>query len=544
MKKTIAMFLVFVMALSLLAGCGNTKQEETQSGTTQAQQTEAGKEETQAENNEPKVLHIGTMSQWTGVDLSQLDSSFTSQELIIDSLVRIDENGNLQPNMASAVTQSEDGLTITVTIPDDLYFSTGEKLLPEDVKYSIERFLEISPMASQMEPLQSVEISGQDVILTFSSFATGVPVFLANTFISYVDKDVAEQSTKDDMLWGAKPYGLYYLDNYVEGASVTLKKNEYYKTNNELVTNKGVAYYDEIVVTFYADSFALLTAVNSGAEDVAFDCNSVADQFDTNNYSVILGTPNVTIHYLTMNTHDGILQDELVRKAVVYAVDREAMVADDGALTAEYSPLPYGLPNCSTQFAEEYKAAYGTDLNKAKELLTQAGWTDTDGDGYVDKDGQILELKYLCNDSDMSNNTAQTLLYSLKEIGVKLNIQAFANYGHYTNIAEGDYDISAQQFGWDEAGFIASMLMWCDTAVMENYANAEQLNTLVADLSGNPSADARTKDAYEVCKLLTEDLLLTPIYTENSFYAFNANAAGILDPAVGTYCFNDMAPQK
>lgn len=523
MKSKIAILVALTMVLSLLVGCGATGDK--------------------TQDNEDKVLHIGTMSPWVGVDLSQLDSTFTSQELISDPLFYTDENGNLIPVMASAVKQSEDGLTITVTMPEDLSFHTGEKVLPEDIKYSIDRFRELSPMADQLAQMKSVEVNGQDVILTFDSFSSGILPFLSSNWISFVDKDVAEASNKDELLWGADPYGLYYLDTYVEGASVTLKRNEYYKTNNNLVDNKGVGYYDEIIVTFYADDFSLLTAINSGEVDMAFDCNSIADQIAGPDTTVVVGTPNVTIHYLTMNTHSGILQDELVREAIVYAVDREKMTADYDALTAEYSPLPVGLPCCTEDFAKEYKAKYGTDLEKAKGLLAQAGWKDNDGDGYVEKDGKTLELKYLCRDSEMTNNTAQTLMYSLQEIGIKMNIQAFANYGHYTPIAEGDYDIAQQQIGWFEPTVIASMLLWCDTGVMENYGKADELNALVGDLTTNPSAEARTQDTYSISKMVTEDLLLTPIYTENSFYVYNTNAAGLIDPVVGNYLFNDIKPQ-
>ena len=78
-----------------------------------------------------------------------------------------------------------------------------------------------------------VDFDGQKVIMHLSEFTSDLFTTLSGQMYNIQDKDVLDSTSDDDLLWGAQPYGMYYLDEYVEGSHVVLKRNDYYKTYNQ-----------------------------------------------------------------------------------------------------------------------------------------------------------------------------------------------------------------------------------------------------------------------------------------------------------------------
>ena len=119
MKRYLAILVAAMMMVCLLAGC-------------------AGGDK--ATGGEKETLIIGEAGQWWGLDTTLLDGSNFTQGLVADPLVVLDENGNMQPCIASAVAVSDDGKDITLTIPKGMKYASGEEVLPEDVVASLTRF--------------------------------------------------------------------------------------------------------------------------------------------------------------------------------------------------------------------------------------------------------------------------------------------------------------------------------------------------------------------------------------------------------------------
>ena len=194
MKKTVSILLSLLLVIGLLAGC-------TGGG--------GGGGETPAADGERTSVVIAESSQWWGADCVQLDGTSFGQCLIQEPLVALDDEGNMVPAIAEAVNVSEDGLTITLTIPTGMYYASGEELLPEDVKASLDRFKAVAPFASNLDAVESIEVDGQDVILNLSEFASDISCSLSGTIVTVQDKDVLDTTSDDDLLWGAHPYGPY-----------------------------------------------------------------------------------------------------------------------------------------------------------------------------------------------------------------------------------------------------------------------------------------------------------------------------------------------
>ena len=184
-----------------------------------------------------------------------------------------------------------------------------------------------------------------------------------------------------------------------------------------------------------------------------------------------------------------------MRQAISMAVDKEnftkVLLNDNGAPAK--GPFPANLP-----FGGDAVKDLPYDLEGAKKLLREAGYVDTDGDGYVDKNGKNLELRYLTYTSRQELPLlAEALQGALDKIGVKLKVNATDN--HKTFIKNGEYDIYAKAIvtaptgdpeyyftshivpgAVDNAGFYNSDIM----AELENemhntYGNKERSNIAV-----------------------------------------------------------------
>ena len=295
MKKYLAIFVAAIMLACLFAGCmggGNG--------------ASAGRE----------TLVIGEANQWWGLDTTLLDGSNFTQGLVADPLVVLDENGNMQPCIASAVQTSEDGKTITLTIPKGMKYASGEEVLPEDVVASLSRFKKVSPFTTNLDPLESMDIDGDNVILHLSEYTSDIAVTLAGSFVTVQDKDVLDSSTDDELLWGAQPYGMYYLTDYVDGSHVELTRNPGYITHNPNVENKGPAHVEKVTVRFISEEFSMANAFNVNDIQAIFDISADGlTQITRDDINVVRKSSIPAVDYLEYNISSPMLTDPKVREA-------------------------------------------------------------------------------------------------------------------------------------------------------------------------------------------------------------------------------------
>ena len=131
--------------------------------------------------------------------------------------------------------------------------------------------------------------------------------------------------------------------------------------------------------------------------------------------------PDVNATYMVFDTTDPILSDVSVRQAILYAIDRQSIV---DALQNGHGSVTNAPMKPSSPVYPDGLNDYAYSVDKAKELLAQAGWTDTDNDGFADKDGQKLHLTYIYSTNTENTQLAQVLQQYLKMAGIELELIA------------------------------------------------------------------------------------------------------------------------
>ena len=214
--KMLAMLIVLALLMSIATACGEPA---VGSNATNDPSANNANMATDAPVNPVGPIEVPEQlvivdSEWDGVDMYQCDSWNDMQCLYADSILNKADDGTALPGIASNSVWSDDGLTWTLTFPEGMYYSTGEQLEPEDVVASIEHGLECSSYADGYQYIESMEISGRDVIFHLSQFQADMEFNFMQCFVGVIDKDELDSMTNEELLWGCHPYGPYYVEEY------------------------------------------------------------------------------------------------------------------------------------------------------------------------------------------------------------------------------------------------------------------------------------------------------------------------------------------
>lgn len=482
---------------------------------------------------------------WEGVDLFQVSSWNDMQTLLADTVLGTDpETKEATPNIASESVWSEDGLTWTLTFPEGMYYSTGEQLEPEDFIASVEYGKEVSEYADGYTNIESMEVDGRNVIVHLSEYQADMEYNFESCFVGIIDKDEIDNMSKDEKLWGCHPYGAYYLDEYEPGAYAILKANPGYKTNNPFVENKGACPIQTVKVVFSGESFTFAEGIQNGEYDVLSTVPmEYYDELCANSDVTVTEASGAQIYYAEMNLTDPILSDINVRKAIIKGMSRDNLAAYmDATLKPAYCLILSRCLNYSDEAVDYYKENYDYDPEAAAQLLADAGWADTDGDGILDKEGTPLSFTFDCRDTESSKAIAQSLQIDLKAIGIDMQITT--QDWSYVNqdVQDGNFQMAYLGLGWSEPFLL--MDMFCQRNPECTNPDSEGQEALVAEARKIINFEDRTKAITELQKKIMDYCTLLPFAEADSYRVWRSNIQGIKYTTSGGFWLNDVVTDE
>ena len=411
MKKP-AILLAGVLAVSALTGCG---------GGNTAQQTGE------------KTFVYGTMAygmamENVGTDPHNSYSGWSTIRYGIgETLFKFNENMELEPWVAESFEQVDD-YTIRIKINDNAAFSNGKKVTGEAVKACLDDLIARHDRAPKDLKIESITADGQFVTIKSAEKMPALLNYLADPYGCIID---TEAGIKDNIAVGTGPYKAVKVTD----TQIDLVANENYWGDVKPKMAK-------ITVKSIPDGDTLTMAMQNGELDAAQGLPYASiDIFkqDTDKFK-LSQTDTSRVYQAAFSFRNADLQDLRVRQAISMSIDRDKFtkVLLNGNGTAAIGPFPANLP-----FGGNAVTGVSYDATRAKALLQEAGYADTDGDGYVDKNGKNLELKYLTYTSRQELPLlAEYAQAELKKIGIKLNVNATDNYKSF--LKSGDYDIFAK----------------------------------------------------------------------------------------------------
>lgn len=338
-----------------------------------------------------------------------------------ETLFKFNEHMELEPWLAESFEQVDD-YTVRIKINDAAKFSNGKAVDGAAVKKCLDALIQNHDRAPRDLKISAIEADGQFVTIKSAEKVPALLSYLSDPYGCIVDVDAGVQ---DKIVIGTGPY---------KAVKVTDTQIDLVPNENYWGTVKPKL--DKIIVKSITDGDTLTMAMQNGELDAVQGLPYSSLKLFGDGYKISQSDTS-RVYQIAFNFNTPELQDVNVRRAISMAIDKDGFckVLLDGNGTPAIGPFPANLT-----FGDNAVHAAPYDLDGAKKLLADAGWSDTDGDGYVDKDGKNLELRYLTYTSRQELPLlAEAAQANLKLIGVKLNVNATDNYKPL--LKSGDYDL-------------------------------------------------------------------------------------------------------
>ena len=337
--------------------------------------------------------------------------------LVFSSLVRFDAAQKPVPDLAEAWEVSDDGLMWTFFIRDDVRFHDGHHLTARDVEFTYRSIMDpenASPMAERYELIDRAEAEGDYVFRIILRYPCASLLHKLSCAIApeHLLENVDLHSTSFNRLpVGAGPFR---LTDWADDDTITLDANrEYFQ--------KGRPILDRLIFKAYPDRRRALQAIAEGKMDVALNLAASDLLFVSRRGAFrVYSALGASCYAVILNVGSPIFRDIRVRKALDYAIDRDSIISNQLKGHSRICTGPFGV-NSWAYNPNVQPVPY--DVQKARELLAQAGWEDTDGDGVLDRDGELFELSLTVpNISDSLERIAVAIRAQLMKAGIRVKL--------------------------------------------------------------------------------------------------------------------------
>ncbi|WP_345752777.1 ABC transporter substrate-binding protein [Microbacterium rhizophilus] len=404
------------------------------------------------EQDDPDAVAGGTLRLSSSQDPACLDGHQVSSaalqllgRLYYDNLVSLDATGTPTPWLAESWDISEDGRQYTFHLKDGVTFSDGAKLDAAAVVANFDHMADPatkSPLAAAyIDPIESTEIVDDLTLKVNLEYAYSPFLYvLAQGWLGLDSpKQIAEDP--DGICLAPVGTGPFVVEEYTPGEGLTLTKREDYAWSADYLNHEGAAYLDRIEISFVAEPAVRFSSLTSGEFDAT---DNIAPQ----NAAAVKADPAITYNNIsrignpqriTLNTARPPFDDLKVRQALALGIDTEGIAAAVGF--GEYEPRHAFLSPTTQYYDAAAEEDWTYDPEAAAELLDEAGWDETDAEGYRVKDGTRLTAEFPVTETAAPGSLNDLIQSELKKLGVELKLIQLPTAEATERRRNGQYDI-------------------------------------------------------------------------------------------------------
>lgn len=408
MKKLLTLILCLAMVLTVFAGCSSTPAtEEGASSSGEAAQGEAA----DSEYKDTLVFAMNTDVQSLDPQIQNDTTSEQVVKMLYNTLLKFEDDGTVVGDLAESWSVSEDKLTWTFNLKQGVKFHNGKELTSADVKATFDRALnaeagglrttEIIKMFTAVEAPDPYTVT----ITTDGPYGP-MESLMCNMSLGIMDADYIEQYGLDlgTSVEGENGTGPFKVVSWERDQEIVVERfDDYFGTPAKLQT---------VVYTVIPEAASRVIALETGEVDV-IDKPTNEDlerlEADTENFTV-LRKPTISQRLFRFGCNDPIISNTKVRQAIVYAIDRQAII--DALFTG--SAYPSTAPLAPVTFGYSDLGEIEQDLELAKSLLAEAGYPD----GF---DTKIVTTERYQNGIEL----AEIISQQLAEIGINAKIEVW-----------------------------------------------------------------------------------------------------------------------
>ncbi|HJQ90259.1 MAG TPA: ABC transporter substrate-binding protein [Acidimicrobiia bacterium] len=460
------------------------------------------------------------------------------------------------PGLAESWEEVEPGIEYVYTLREGLTWSDGDPLTAEDVAWNINtgRDQGWDNMVSTVGNIEATVIDERTVQLVSSVPDPKLPtmdVYLVPQHIwepVATDYDAATQYAADDGV-GSGPF---VITEFTPGQSVVMEANpSYWGWEGEEPP------YDQVIFRLFENPDAMVAALQQGEIDAAqgFPASSWDALEADANIEVVAGQQG-GFDEIAINggaaegqPHPALLDVE-VRRAISHAIDRPAVIEDlwFGLASPLETVSPSADPKWIPEIPEENQLVY--DPDRANEILDEAGYMDTDGDGIREMpDGtNPLVIRHAVNtDGDLAGSIGDLMVGWMEEIGIEVELEAYDQDALFGVIVDGTYDT----FFWGWVPFVDPdpMLSYFTEAELGNYNDANwfdpEYDALYTEQNQEVDPDRRVEIVHEMLTMFHDAAVYIPMYIAPDLQAYRTDTfeGWVQQPAeIGPVMFSNTSP--
>ncbi len=314
-------------------------------------------------------ISIGLAAEPASLDFTRTDGVAIPEVLlynVYETLVKVDQSGELVPSLATSWEISKDRKTYTFQLVDDAVFTNGARFTAEDAKFSIDRVTSdwTISLKSAMDVVDSVRVVSPTELEVKLKQPSNQWLYRMTTRVGAMFSRTGVDNLASEPI-GTGPFK---LQNWTRGDSIVLVRNDDYWGEEP--------FFAQVRLKYFKDSTALNNALLSGTINVNYAVQSPESlvQFERDDeFKVVEGTTNQEV-VLSFNNADGPMSELKNRQAVRYALDHQAVLdtcwAGRGTLIGSMVPP-------TDPWYEDLTDLYPYDPERAKELVEETGVGDT-----------------------------------------------------------------------------------------------------------------------------------------------------------------------
>jgi ABC-type transport system substrate-binding protein len=433
------------------------------------------------EAQSPDVLTIAIGSAPSSLDpalASNGDPGIIPFELAYEPLILKMPDGSYGPGLATEWGYADDrNMVFDLTLREDVLFSDGTPLTAEAVKGSLEYYGRAGgPFAGRVEQIQSIEVTDPlSLRITLNSPNPELPYLLMQR--STMGDIISPDGVADPESLGTETAG---AGQYMIDSDATVTGQTYTFVPNPNYWNPDAVNFDKVVVKVIADQNASLSALTSGQVDYTFGTPRTAGSAEEAGFQVLTADYIFTQVQILDRAGETVpaLGDARVRQALNHALDRETLAT---ALFGEYGgPNSQSSVAGSDSYSQDLEDYYPYDVDKAKELLAEAGYPD----GF-DLPMAVFDLQ------PGETEAAQAVAAQWEEIGVHVEITVAPTLADYITSFS---TAPTTMFFYGVNPFYVSVNDWIGSGYANPHGvNDPEIDRLYAEGAAESDPEARTE---------------------------------------------------
>lgn len=459
--------------------------------------------------------------------------------LIYNGLVKYDKDLNLVGDLAELWEISPDGRTITFYLRRGVKWHDGVEFTAEDVMFGFKTITD--PKTPTAYSGDYLEVERAEVLDRYTFRVTYrepfAPGLASWTNLVVLPKHLLQGKdiTKSPLVRRPIGTGPYRFKEWRTGEKIVLEANPDYF--------EGRPYIDRFIYRIVPDPATMFLELKAGSIDwmaltpLQYTRQTSSPQFqqEFRKYKYL----PFAYTYLGYNLRHPLFRDKRVRQALSYAINKEEIVK---VVLFGLGVVATGPYKPGTWYYNPHVKRYPYDPKRARQLLKEAGWRDTDGDGILDKDGQPFQFTVLLNWGNTSRlKTAEIIQWRLKQVGIRMKIRVL-EWASFINEYIDKRRFEAVILGWSTGVDPDQFDIWhsSKTGPKElnfiSYRNPE-VDRILVEARRTFDRSKRRKLYFRLQEILAEEQPYTFLYVPYALPVIHARFRGI-EPAPAGITYN------